>query len=533
MAVTLRHRTDRAIIQRQKAERKYEDLTAQGIDQFKVGQKAVWENRTDAVLRSHAVKSKVTVMKHNQRASLNERRQRLASMLSAEQHAYEQEMVDMEELPAQRVEKMAARAFELKKKREDERQAFVKQKLQQQWRAGADLRALDSKVTQLSTIVDRDHQLVEKQAREACAQENDKVFDQLWHEGYLAKVDREERERQLREERAEEQKRVLAVQLDLKQRRVEEEQKQDEAQAAETKRLYSRQEVEEREIQLRDKMWAKEARQQADSYMVIQARERAEAALEEKCADMMYINEVVDRERAMSQRERMERQEERRRAIEYNEAVKLERARRADNEEQLNQLQAEEAERQWGRKYKQMEKEELARRGLMEEVYRDRSAQVTFKQTFRDKLKQDVRDERARTEAEVSRLEQLDKEREEAEANVRKQHAEELCKAMDYRQAQRQREQQQLAIEKRQALIAEDKMRRGLKVETAKAESFMLEAMSKRERQAQLYREVFAPSPVSDRGSVRSNADVTLRVSSGAGTPVKAASVKVTAPWDR
>merc|ERR1719323_1745310 len=151
----------------------------------------------------------------------------------------------MEELPAQRVEKMAARAFELKKKREDERQAFVKEKLQQQWRAGADLRALDSKVTQLKTIVDRDHQLVEKQAREACAQENDKVFDQLWHEGYLAKVDREERERQLREERAEEQKRVLAVQLDLKQRRVEEEQKQDEAQAAETKRLYARQEVEE------------------------------------------------------------------------------------------------------------------------------------------------------------------------------------------------------------------------------------------------------------------------------------------------
>merc|ERR1719271_638855 len=166
---------------------------------------------------------KAGAIEQQQRASLQERRQKLAQMLSAEQKAYEQELVDIEESPQQRMDKMAVRAYELKKRREDERKAFVQEKLYQQWRDGIDdLRTMDMKIVQLKTIAARDHQLFEKDcAREEEAKHN-AVFDQLWYEGYLAKIEREEREKELRDERREQQKGILKYQLDMKEKRLNE-----------------------------------------------------------------------------------------------------------------------------------------------------------------------------------------------------------------------------------------------------------------------------------------------------------------------
>lgn len=77
-------------------------------------------------------------------------------------------MVDREETPQQRMDKMAERALDLKKRREDERQAIVQEKLYQQWRSSIDdMRSMDQKIVQLKTIADRDFQLDEKDAQRA------------------------------------------------------------------------------------------------------------------------------------------------------------------------------------------------------------------------------------------------------------------------------------------------------------------------------------------------------------------------------
>merc|ERR1711920_383489 len=92
----------------------------------------------------------------------------LAEKLHAEMKACEKEMMEREETPQQRMDKMAVRAYELKRRREDERKAVVQEKLYQQWRAGIDdLRTLDSKIVQLKTIADRDFQLDEKAMQKA------------------------------------------------------------------------------------------------------------------------------------------------------------------------------------------------------------------------------------------------------------------------------------------------------------------------------------------------------------------------------
>merc|ERR1719460_3011525 len=95
--------------------------------------------------------------------------------------------------------------------------------------------------------------------------------------------------------------------------------------------------------------------------------------------DRQFVLSVLAREKALAEQEEFEKQKARQKTIEFTEALKLEMARKAESEERLIQMQHEEAERQWQKRYAQWEKEELARRQLMEEVYTDRAEQVKLK----------------------------------------------------------------------------------------------------------------------------------------------------------
>jgi len=481
MAVNVKSRADRAIIKRQGEEIKYEALVAGGVDTFKVNCKAFWENRTDDVIRDNRLKTKASVIEANQRASLQERRQRLAAMLSAEQKAYEQELVDIEESPAQRMDKMAVRAYELKKRREDERKAFVQEKLYQQWRDGIDdLRTMDCEIVQLKTIAGRDHQLFEKDIARQEEAEHNRVFDQLWYEGYLAKIEREDREKELRAERREEQKGILGYQLDQKEKRLNLDKGEEEIEVRDLKALWKQQEQDEKDAVVREKVNAKENRKKADEYAEIQRAQREEEVELEQAQDKAFVANVLTRERLLSEKESADKEKAKQKSREFNEALKIEMAKKAASEEELIRLQDEEQERQHKKRYEQWEKEEIARRDLMHEVYQDRGEQVRLKQDMRDHLKNEVGLDRERIDLEVERLNSIEAEREVGEDLVNKRHQEELFRQMDYHQVQRHRELQQHAIEQRQAAIREEKIRRAVAVEQGKAHGIMQGVMDGR-----------------------------------------------------
>jgi len=480
-AVSLRVRADRAITQRQKNERALEHRAAAVLDQFKVEGKGGWENRMDSMIRTNLVKSKVGAIQSQQKASLQERRAKLAALLSAEQKAYEQEMIDMEEAPAQRFERMANRAYELKKRREDERQAIVKEKLYQQWRAGQDeLRTMDTQITQLKVIADRDHQLVEKEHRRVAERDYDKVFDQLWYEGYLAKIEREDLEKQLKKERNGEQQRILALQLDMKADRVAADKAKLDKEAEEMKKIWATQEREEKEALVQAVIAGRENRKKADEFIKVQQAKRAAEAKEEQDFDKAFVAGVLERERKVAEQEENEKKKAKSKAIEFTEALKIEMAKNAEDEEELVRLQHEEAERQWAKRYAQWEKEELARRKLMHEVYTDRAQQVQLKKDMRDALKDELKQDRRRIDEEVARLDGLEGGREGAEKSVAQKHQEELFRQMDYHQVQKHRQLQQHAVEQRQAAIAEEKIRRAVNQEKVKARSIMKDVLEAR-----------------------------------------------------
>merc|ERR1719229_1446425 len=126
----------------------------------------------------------------------------------------------------------------------------------------------------------------------------------------------------------------------------------------------------------------------------------------------------------MAEREEAEKTKAKKKAIEFTEALKLEMARKVESEEELIKLQKEESERQWAKRYAAWEKEELARRALMEEVYHDRAEQVRLKSDVREKLKEEQAKERDMVESEIKRLEAIEQERVEGEGLVQKRHQE-------------------------------------------------------------------------------------------------------------
>merc|ERR1712196_280734 len=143
-------------------------------------------------------------------------------------------------------------------------------------------------------------------------------------------------------------------------------------------------------------------------------------------------------------------------------------------------MQFEEQEKRWQKRYAQWEIEEMARRNLLEEVYADRARQVEIKQEARQAMIADRLSERNLLIEENARLEEMEAEKQHAEALVRKRHQEELFRQMDFHQVQRHRELQQHAIEQRQAMISEEKLQRALEAERAKQRQMGVDIFTKR-----------------------------------------------------
>lgn len=438
------------------------------------------------VIRSNKVKSKAAALEKNHKEQLQQRRRKLAEKLSAEQSAYEKEMVDREETPAQRMDKMAVRAYELKKRREDERKTFVQEKLYQQWRSGIDdLRSMDSKIVELRTVADRDYQLDEKAAVKAEEKAHDEFYNRIWHEGYLAKIEREEREKALKHERNDQQVKTLAVQMEMKDQNTQKEREQEELLAQEMNKVWKAQEEEEKAAAVRERILAKAERKKADEYMAIQQAHRTEDDRLEREFDKQFIEGVLNRERKLAKIEEEERRKAKQKAVEFTEALKIEMARKAESEEVLIRMQHEESEKQWAKRYAKWEKEEYARRKLMEDVYRGRSDQVQLKSEMRSKLKEELEKERLGVEQDIKQQEIESKEREENDKIAQRQHQEELYRQMDFHQVQRHRQLQQHAIEQRQAAIAEEKIRRAVQGEKERSNQIMKEITVKRQAKNQ------------------------------------------------
>merc|ERR1719235_2674279 len=303
----------------------------------------------------------------------------------------------------------------------------------------------------------------------------------------MAKVEREERENALKHFRNSEANDTLAQQVAYKRAHEAAEREQLAEEKSHMRALWAQADKELAEQAEREKIARAVERKKVDAFMYIQKEERERKEREDKEEDRQFVQSVLAKERALAEKEEADRQRAIAQAHESNEALKVEMARKAESEADLIRMQEEEQERQWQKRYKQWEAEELARRNLMQEVYEDRAKQVELKSAERARAMEERGKDAWRIKEDLERLEALEQEKEMTEALLRKRHQEELFRQMDFHQVQRHRELQQHAIEQRQAMIAEEKLQRALEAEKSKQHQMAEDIFRKRaENQAKM-----------------------------------------------
>merc|ERR1719377_99174 len=270
-----------------------------------------------------------------------------------------------------------------------------------------ELRHADSKLFELETMATRDWQVEQRQKKADMDDAERAVYDALWQEGYMAKVEREERENALKHFRNSEANDTLAQQVAYKRAHEAAEREQLATEKEEMKRLWAEADKEQREQHEREKIAAAVERKKVDAFMYIQRAEREAREKQEKEEDRQFVQSVLAKERALAEKEEADRQRAIAQAHAFNEALKVEMARNAESEADLIRLQNE-----WQKRYKQWEAEELARRNLMQEVYEDRAKQVELKAAERSRAMEERGKDADRMKQDMERLEALEQEKE-------------------------------------------------------------------------------------------------------------------------
>merc|ERR1719422_874712 len=133
-----------------------------------------WERSTDKRIQLNTVKRRVNSLLQANQFAIEERRDRLRSLLESEEKQYLVEMDAKEETVLERQAKMREKAKALKEKRERERLNLVQEKLEQQWRDQCEeLRSTLSKRQQDQVAAERLQQLEIKADMEAAATAGD------------------------------------------------------------------------------------------------------------------------------------------------------------------------------------------------------------------------------------------------------------------------------------------------------------------------------------------------------------------------
>lgn len=126
----------------------------------KLGAAAAWENKTDSRIQEKQVQQRFAALKAQADSALASRQDKLAQKLHEEEQALKQELISCQETPAQRRAQMAARAHELARRREAERQQLAAALMDQAFRDNCDpLRERNSKRLVYKTVQEREQQV--------------------------------------------------------------------------------------------------------------------------------------------------------------------------------------------------------------------------------------------------------------------------------------------------------------------------------------------------------------------------------------
>lgn len=434
-----------------------------------------FELRTDRRIERNNVRSRMGEMQQAEADSVEQRRQRLAQQIQAEQEAVKEDLRQTYETPEQRVQAMRERVSELRYAREKERRALAAEQLDRAWRENADgIRHLESRKMTALVMDERSRQLDEKARRREFDAALDEQYAREWEATRQQKIEREIQDAQKREALKRDMLGTLEQQIGEKQRSralVAESKAdvhallQEEWDASETAKARRAEEH-------RAQTQARRAELDYFNQLTL-ARKEAEAERERE-NDARLIAALVDKERGVEEREAALRQARHAETLMYREHLAQQMEREAVSDAANERLRLEQQEVEWAKRQAQWDAETRARERLMADVYASRREQLRAKAQRRNlsaaeaqaeaaALEQDI--ELARAEERESRARQLAKERENKNNLMQQARAVERRRA-----AEKQREADEHAAIREAYDAYEEKLSRELKRDIAIAD---------------------------------------------------------------
>jgi hypothetical protein len=344
-------------------------------------------------------------LKARAEATLDARREKLASMLFEEERALQAELMANQVTPEERHEALVQRARVLVAKREDERAQFAEQQLYRQWRAGCDgVRRGDSHAVLEKALAGRSAQ-VERKAAEKEAELREKVaFDQVYEQERLKKEARHARDVEERRKRDEEAVRLLNEQvMENRGRRAE----LDEAKRCDVEELKAKWAAEEEKAKAEAAAKTEKAKKIAEELQVFNAQRRAEqerARAEEEDFKKKILDDAMAQMAAEEAREAELKERKKEQDRLYREHLSALMVKGQLDESERDRLIEEQQAKYEAKRQEERDREERARANLMAEVFADRERQLAAKAAQRAAAVEDKIEERRRMEHEMAEM---------------------------------------------------------------------------------------------------------------------------------
>uniref|UniRef100_A0A8C0ZTL5 Cilia- and flagella-associated protein 53 n=1 Tax=Castor canadensis TaxID=51338 RepID=A0A8C0ZTL5_CASCN len=341
--------------------------------------KVDWDQHIDRKCFSSLVRARVKDAMQGFIINIEERRNKLRVLLASEENEYFSEMQLKEENIEEKKDKMREKTRLLKEKKEKERQDFVAEKLDQQFREHCEeLRTKLVCIHEKTVSEERKAQIAfnEELKRQKLVEEE--MFARLWEEDRLAKEKREAQEKRRQKELVENTRLGLDTQVTsiIAQRQEAQRRKEEEA----------RLEQDNAQIKLeneQDKLKKQKTKQEIRTVLQKALQEKMEHIQqeyrEEQDLNLKLVQRALQDLQKEADKKKQKREDMAREQKIYNKYLIQRHEEEKAQEKELDRILEEEKKKKLAEKDKQLRLEKEARRQLMSEVMCTRKLQVQEK----------------------------------------------------------------------------------------------------------------------------------------------------------
>ena len=434
------------------------------VDDHYLRQIANWENNTSAKLYKNREQEEINSLKNQKEIFLNMRRNKLSNLLKKEYEQYHQELINNIDTPEHQRLMMEKKLQDFKRMKEDERKKFVDlQKEKIFYNDNEEVRRHDSEYNQIKCCFDQEDQMLDKLKRRHNNYLEEKAFDDINKIDYLKKIEREKKEEEERIRKNKELNDYREFQRKQEQQNLE---RINEINNLEKQRLKKQWEIDEQN-ELKEKIYKRELNKKVNEdveyYNQIEKSKREEKEKFEKEQDKKMVDEIVKKERALDEIDRIEKLRKKEELKKNSDFLKYKMQLKKEEEAWMDKIAEEEAEKQYQKEQKQWLKEQAARIELMKDVYKSRAEEIMRKKNLEEKEKQELIKEREILDKEIDNYNDQYWKLKEDELKKNKEEQDILKYQMQQKINMKNREKQEEMYQKRMAELLEEEYQNKLK----------------------------------------------------------------------